>query len=192
VSSIHLDPCTPLNRLTFCVKLIYTRGTPIPLFLLISSTDSQALDLLSATSSPAAKLICNSHDLSANTRHSATVADSRDIQSAVWISVPSNATTHAVPSRHLIGEIHIPTSLKPGARLKNWMLSVCLISICLYVGADWFLVCSQSVYPRCGRLRSQRPWETKLTANGGDPSCKHACTRDAAASCSEYSLIQPA
>lgn len=111
--------CAKWLALNSISQLVYTRGSPIPVSLLLTSTNTRALDLLAAPTAPDVKLVCNSFTMAPKNRYTVTDTDARGIQRAVWWPAGTSGE-----SRRLMGEIHLSTALKPGAQLPSWKLAV--------------------------------------------------------------------
>ncbi|KAJ7455217.1 hypothetical protein B0H11DRAFT_247815 [Mycena galericulata] len=109
--------------------LCYTRGSPIPCVMTLSSPDAQALDLLSSPRAlsvhlrrrlkpvtPASKrngIFDANADLSADPVENMTAAS--------WWPVPEgDATLRGIHTRRLDGEIQLPTTLKPSSRIAHF------------------------------------------------------------------------
>jgi hypothetical protein len=128
---------------------VFTRGTVIPLNILISCADPQALDLLSHPSAISVRLfrhVC--HEPSATIKaksgrfehsgrsrqrgdgkgKSMTGVDFKVVgtsidQARFW---PALEPAPSADTRRLDGEILLPISLKPTTRLGHWEIWVCI------------------------------------------------------------------
>ncbi|KAJ7077161.1 hypothetical protein B0H15DRAFT_862621 [Mycena belliarum] len=125
-------------QLSIAKPLCYTRGSPIPLRITLSSADVQALDLLSAPRAisvhlrrrlkpvmPASK---RNGIFDANADLSADPAE--NIAAAAWWPSSDGApeyaasTSRGVRQHRLDGEIQLPTSLKPSAEIAHFAVEV--------------------------------------------------------------------
>lgn len=114
--------------LSIARPLCYTRGTAIPLTMTISSSDSQALDLLSSPIAPSVRLL-RLAEFSPTILSSATKvvgpweAKPEIVGDAVWWLVPDVSGAAAEEtSRCLHGEIKIPEDAPPNCRILNFQL----------------------------------------------------------------------
>ena len=145
-------------------QLSYTRGSSIPLWLVIRSPDASALDLLSAPKALVVRLrrtvVVNydssvlsqllTIDLTKSEPAAEDAMQSRmypptndDIQTAVWWPVPSTAEG----TRILQGEIHLRHGLQPTCHFGNFenFVRTFAVSITIVADADVF----NSIMWRC-------------------------------------------
>jgi hypothetical protein len=159
-------------QLSLAKPLSYTRGSIIPLSLSIQCADEQVLDLLSASSSPNVKLLCNLHytsrvkgkqgaDRPPTAVHgpidASYYAEFRATQGAVWWKPGSQPSSGS--ARHLRGEIHIAPGLKPGLLTPEFRLFVShsarlLVARTLCPADAAFAVHCWPVCARCAFFRS--------------------------------------
>ncbi|KAJ7928766.1 hypothetical protein B0H13DRAFT_2652719 [Mycena leptocephala] len=111
--------------------LCYTRGSPIPCVITLSSTDAQALDLLSAPRAISVHLRRRLKPvLPASTRHGIfdanadlSVDPAENIVAASWwpsLEDVGSRTSQRISRRRLDGEIQLPTTLKPSCRIAHF------------------------------------------------------------------------
>ncbi len=125
-------------------QLSYTRGTVIPLFLTLKSSDLQALDVFSSCDAPVVRLrrnltlgITNSPVQAYGTGHKGMIrsAGTRGtyeasgdgmsyMQLAVWWRSPYDSESTEGNVRALQGEIHLSPVLSPPAHLGKYQLEV--------------------------------------------------------------------
>ncbi|KAJ6624071.1 hypothetical protein B0H10DRAFT_1785488 [Mycena sp. CBHHK59/15] len=137
-------PVEAVCNFSLAKPLCYTRGSPIPCVITLSSTDTQALDLLSSPRAisvhlrrrlrpvmPASK---RSGIFDANADLSADPAE--DMAAAAWWPSPVGAqddtpmpcgdgTARTVRRRTLDGEIQLSKILKPSCRMAHFAVEVC-------------------------------------------------------------------
>jgi len=122
------------------IQLFYTRGTPIPMTLTISSSDAQALDLLSSPRSISVYLRRRVRSSSMSsyipnqspsmrrvpTNNRTEIGGMRDyddiIDQAVWWASSEGPTPGQTRTRSLNGEIHLPASLKPSCLIGHFSI----------------------------------------------------------------------
>jgi hypothetical protein len=120
--------------LSLANPLTYTRGSLIPVHLVISSKDTQALDLLGVSTAPAVKLLellevrTTLNELGGNVKlfkrdGNTFTRESRAIANAVWWADPASAPEG---ERRLFGEIHFGLETTPSFEVPD---------VRLYVGA---------------------------------------------------------
>jgi hypothetical protein len=141
---VRISTLLSLSRCSsrYSSKLCYTRGTHIPLWLAITSSDLQALDLLSAPTAPVVKLFalmnsrpkCEAEEAKgADLSSKQLYTDTRILQTARWLPTAlDNALRDQSDSgntRTLVGEIHLAENNCPGFKLEDLKLWV----RCLYI-----------------------------------------------------------
>nr|GAT60473.1 predicted protein [Mycena chlorophos] len=89
-------------KISLAKPFSYTRATSIPVAMSIESTDAEVVDLLSAPRAPILILECTTQQNALNYHTTSEVAGQ-----AVWWTVPGQ------PKGHLMGEIHLKSSLYP-------------------------------------------------------------------------------
>ena len=106
---------------------MYTRGSVLPLYLTIRSSDKQALDVLSSPSAPNVVLrrkLTARVPLAHAERFDAREAQEREAQplaKAIW--APSNDPQNE-SERCLVGEIIVPLSCTPSFRFGGFLQEV--------------------------------------------------------------------
>ncbi|KDR84281.1 hypothetical protein GALMADRAFT_237009 [Galerina marginata CBS 339.88] len=104
--------------------LCYARGATIPCFLTLASEDSNSLALLGGQKNPRVRLMrrvrhANPH----NKDVLKTVVN--EISFGVWW-MPSKEVMEKPNLRHLQGEIHLPSDMKPSYTMPSFRIEVCL------------------------------------------------------------------
>ena len=130
------------------IQLMYTRGTAIPLYLVIECSDTQVLDLMSAPGVPTVRLMRTmsiGYDRGGGNSsflpngevqpHLSQVAAidafknlTERVQKAGWWQLPVHDKTSG-QRRELQGEIHLPSNLQTTTHLGRFDYYVCLASI---------------------------------------------------------------
>nr|GAT51378.1 predicted protein [Mycena chlorophos] len=113
-------------QLTLAKPLCYTRGSQIPCVIYLSSTDTQALDLLSAPRAITVALRRRLRPIQPASKRSGMFDASADLSAdpvetialASWWPASPAAAHHS--SRRLEGEIPLPVTLKPSARMAHF------------------------------------------------------------------------
>ncbi|KAJ7707458.1 hypothetical protein B0H17DRAFT_1032749 [Mycena rosella] len=109
--------------------LCYTRGAPIPLVITLSSTDTQALDLLSAPRAISVHLRRRLKPLTPASERSGMFDANADLSAdpaenmaaaAWWPSLEGPDASQRVGRRRLEGEIQLPATLKPSAQMAHF------------------------------------------------------------------------
>lgn len=154
-------------------QLSYTRGTIVPCSILISTSDTQALDLLATPSAIVLSLVCNMYARSAkhekreaNSKRphrepSTFEIDKRHLQRAQWWPAPES---HLDGTRRLMGEIHVSPGLKPAMLTPEFKTYVRRMVILPWVKANTNNILessTQSAYTHLMRLDSCRPLEPR-------------------------------
>ncbi len=111
------------------VQISYTRGSIILLALRVSSSDPQALGLLSTPSAPQVRLIrkasfAPSISVSAISVIGPWDAEAEAIGTAIWWTVPNAGGASREGVKYLQGEIRVPEVLIPNFRILNFSLEV--------------------------------------------------------------------
>ncbi|KAJ6520898.1 hypothetical protein DFH09DRAFT_1287349 [Mycena vulgaris] len=124
-------------QVSLAKPLCYTRGSPIPLIITLSSTDAQALDLLSAPRAISVQLRRRLKPLMPASKRNGIFDANADLSAdpaeniaagTWWPSLEGTqdntgvgaGTARGVRRRRLDGEIQLATTLKPSARMAHF------------------------------------------------------------------------
>ncbi|KAF9000212.1 hypothetical protein BDQ17DRAFT_1427216 [Cyathus striatus] len=98
--------------LSLAKPLIYTRGTIIPLHLILGSNDTQALDILSSVKVVQVRLMQTLEYFQDPKNVAGGLEESEVITQAQWW-IPQDPSAQSTGKRTLFGELHLPKDMQP-------------------------------------------------------------------------------
>lgn len=121
-------PSAP-TKLTNCLQqLCYTRGSVIPLSMVLETKDLQALNLLSSPKAAVMRLRRRLR-IHADTRKTVDSIGWKDAiehsQLAAWWPSTEGAPDDSSCRRQINGELHLPIDLKPTSAMAHFRIEVC-------------------------------------------------------------------
>lgn len=157
--------------------LCYTRGSPLPCAVTISSSDSQAVDLLASPRSVNVHLRRSVRSRKTSTYLSQTpISQSscivggfkdfvQDVGEAVWWTCNNPILEHEVTSKSLMGEILLPVTLKPSCLIGKFCIEYSVdvlpfkspVFTILEIPVVQQTVEIATLFARCPRPRSYAP-----------------------------------